>query len=288
MEIINEIINMFSYEFITRAFIVGLLVSACSALLGVCLVLKRYAMIGDGLGHSAFGIISVVAALNTIPFISDNFKLDPLIMTIILVIIVAIFLLKMSSNSKINSDSAIALVSTTFLTIGILVVSFSSGLNTDVHSVLFGTILALSNFDLILTIILSIIVIILFIFFYNKIFAVTFDESFARATGVKVDLYMTLIAILTAIIVVLGMKIIGTLLISSLLVIPALTSIRIFKSFKAVILGALISSTVSFIVGMILSYLIDLPTGATVVATNLSLYLIVLIIDLIYTKKLSK
>ncbi len=279
MDIFNEIVNMFSYDFINKAFIVGILVSICSALLGVSLVLKRYAMIGDGLSHSAFGIISVVAAINTIPFFEDSFKLDPLVSTMIITIIIAIILLKMSSNSKINSDSAIALVSTTFLTIGIIVVSFTSGLNTDVHSILFGSILALTTSDVVMTIILSLIVLVLFIFFYHKIFAVTFDETFSRATGVRVDLYMILLAVLTAITIVMGMQIIGTLLISSLLVIPALTAIRLFKTFKSVMISAVITSVISFILGMIVSYIFNLPTGATVVLINLLFYLIVTIVD---------
>ncbi len=285
MYIIDELVTMLSYEFIQRAFIVGLLVAICSALLGVTLVLKRYSMIGDGLGHSTFGIISAVAFLNTLPFFKDHLPLDPFVTSMIVVIIIAIFLLRMSENSKINSDSAIAVVSITFLTLGILVVSFSNGLNTDIHSILFGSILAVSDFDLVITIMLSMIVILLFGYFYNKIFSITFDESFARATGVKVDFYNTLLAILTAITVVLGMQLIGTLLISSLLVVPALTSIRLFKSFKMVIISSVIVSVISFVIGMFLSYLIDLPTGGAVVAMNLIFYLIAIIVELIINRK---
>ncbi len=264
-----EIGDMFSYFFIQRAFIVGILVTLCCALLGVSLVLKRYSMIGDGLSHTAFGAASIAAALNILPFFELYFPIDPTVFTIILVVIVAFLLLRMTSNSKINSDSAIALVSTTFLTIGIIAVSMTTGLNTDVCNTLFGTILALSSADLVVSIILCIIVLILYIFFYNKIFAITFDENFARATGIKVNLYNMLLALLTAITIVMGMKLMGTLLISSLLILPALTSMRLFKTFKSVIICSVITSTICFVIGIIASYMFNLPTGGTIVLTNL-------------------
>ncbi len=285
MEIINEITDMLSYTFMQRAFIVGLLVSICSALLGVSLVLKRYSMIGDGLGHSAFGIISVITAINTIPFIKENMPLDPLLFTIFFVIIIAFFLLKMNENK--TSDSAIALISTFFLTLGIIVISFTNGINADVHNVLFGTLLALTETDVTITAILSIIVLILFTFFYNKLFTITFDETFAKATGVKVNTYKMLLALLTAITIVIGMQLIGTLLISSLLVIPAVTSIKLFKTYKSVTICSVIISTLSFIIGITTSYLANLPTGATIVATNFIIFFIFSIIE-IYNNKFQK
>ncbi len=279
MELLNEIVNMFSYEFIQRAFIVGLLVSICSSILGVTLVLKRYSMIGDGLGHASFGIISVIGFLNTLPFFENYVSLDPFIVSMFIVIIISVCLLKLSDNGKTNSDSAIAVTSIAFLAIGILVVSFSSGLSTDVHSVMFGSILALNNFDLIITVVLSVMVIVLYVLFYNQIFSITFDETFAKATGIKVNLYKTILAVLTAITIVMGMKLIGTLLISSLLVIPALSSIRINKSFKKVVLFSALFSSLSFILGMIISYIIDLPVGSSIVIMNLFFYIIAILID---------
>ncbi len=285
IELYNEIVEMFSYFFIQRAFIVGLLVAITSALLGVCLVLKRYSMIGDGLSHSAFGVTSVVAALNTLPFIEQYITIDPLIFTVIVVIILAFLLLRMSSNSRINSDSAIALVSTTFLTIGVIAVSLTTGLNTDVCNTLFGSILALSQADVTISIILSLVVLVLFIFFYNKIFTITFDETFAKATGIKVTLYNMLLALLTAITIVMGMRLMGTLLISSLLIIPALTAMRVFKKFKSVMICSVITAIISFIIGLIISYVFNLPTGASIVAVNLIVFLIFCIIDFIKGKQ---
>ncbi len=280
MEIINDMINMFSYTFMQRAFIVGILVSICSSLLGVSLVLKRYSMIGDGLSHSAFGVMSVIAAINTIPF----FNLDPLLSTMIIVIVIAFFLLKMSDNSKINSDSAIALVSTFFLTLGIIVVSFTNGLNADVHSILFGSLLALSSTDVITTTILSLIVIGLFILFYNKIFAITFDEGFAKATGINVNLYKMILSILTAITIVMGMQLIGTLLISSLLIIPAHASMNLFKTYKSVIICSFIVSIIGFLIGITTSFIIGLPTGATIVCANFLILFLFQIISKIKNK----
>ncbi len=280
-----DLLDMLSYTFMQRAFIVGLLVAVCSALLGVSLVLKRYSMLGDGLGHSAFGIISIATVLNTLPFFKEHFQIDPLIFTIIFVIIIAFLLLKMNENSKINSDSAIALISTFFLALGVIVVSFSSGLNADVHNVLFGSLLALNEFDVYFTVILSVFVILLFFIFYNKIFAITFDESFARATGVKVNLYKMLLALLTAITIVMGMQLIGTMLISSLLVIPALTSIKVFKSYKAVMLSSVILSIVAFSIGISISFIFNLPTGATIVGANFLMYFLFSIYSVYINRK---
>jgi len=276
---INEIVEMFSYGFMIRALIVGGLVTLCSALLGVSLVLKRYSMIGDGLSHTAFGAMSVVVSLNSLPFVAEHFKVNPLLFTIILVIIVAFFLLRITDNSKISSDSAIALISTASLAIGIIVISFTTGLNTDVCNTLFGTILALSKMDVLISVVLSVIVLILFSVFYNKIFAVTFDESFSKATGIKVNLYNMLIALLTAITIVVGMRLMGSLLISSLIVIPALTSMQMFKTFKHVVINSAIISVVCFFIGMVLSYLFKLPTGASIVMVNIIMFLIFKIIS---------
>lgn len=212
----DMIFEMFSYNFIVRAFIVGTLVSLCAALLGVTLVLKRYSMIGDGLSHVGFGALAVAAALN----------LAPLEVAVPVIIIAAFLLLRLSENSKINGDAAIAIISSTALAIGVVFVSVS-GVNTDLNSYLFGSILATTTADAVMCGILALVVIVIFILFYNKIFAVTFDETFSRATGLKTGVYNTVIALLTALTIVIGMRIMGTLLISALIIFPALSSMRV-------------------------------------------------------------
>ncbi len=234
---IDTLKEMFSYAFLVRAVVVGLLVSLCAALLGVSLVLKRYSMIGDGLSHVGFGALAIATALHT----------APLVVSIPIVVLAAFLLLRISENSKIKGDAAIALISTSSLAVGVLVVSLTTGMNTDVCNYMFGSILVMSHNDVILSIILAAIVLTMFVFFYNKIFAVTFDENFAKATGVKTGLYNMMIAFLTAITIVLGMRMMGALLISSLIIFPALTSMRLCKKFKSVtICSAIVSVTCFF------------------------------------------
>ena len=266
---INFIQEMFSYPFMVRAFIVGILVSLCASLLGVSMVLKRYSMIGDGLSHVGFGALAIASALN----------LSPLAVSIPIVVLAAFLLLKLKENSKIKGDSAIAIVSTGSLAIGIMVISMTTGMNTDVCNYLFGSILGVKQNEVLLTVVLSLIVIITFILLYNRIFAVTFDETFSRATGVKVDVYNMIIALLTAFTIVLGMRTMGSLLISSLIIFPALTSMRIFKQFKKVIICSSIISTICFIVGLILSYIYALSTGASVAILNICCFVVCFIID---------
>ncbi len=251
------IVEMFSHSFIVRAFIVGLLVSLCAALLGVTLVLKRYSMIGDGLSHVGFGALAVAAAMG----------IAPLEVAIPVVIIAAFLLLRISENSKINGDAAIAIISSTALAIGVVCASLS-GLNTDLNSYLFGSVLAISNEDAIMCVILAIVVIVLYVLFYNRIFAVTFDESFAKATGLRPNIYNMIVALLTALTIVIGMRIMGTLLISALIIFPALTSMRVCKRFKSVIICSGVLSVVCFFIGILISYCLDTPTGATVVIIN--------------------
>ena len=264
LDIFEVIGSMFSYTFIIRALVVGTLVSLCAALLGVSLVLKRYSMIGDGLSHVGFGAIAMATALNW----------APMEFTIPVVIVAAFLLLRISSNSKIKGDSAIAIISTGALAIGILVASMSTGMNTDINNYLFGSILAMNGDDVILSVVLSIVVLILFVVFYNKIFAVTFDETFAAATGVKAGLYNMLIAILTAVTIVLGLRMMGALLISSLIIFPALTSMRICKKFRTVAISSSIVSVLCFFIGLLLSYVFSTPTGASVVVVNIAAFLI--------------
>ncbi|MEL7609793.1 MAG: metal ABC transporter permease [Bacillota bacterium] len=261
---IDTLIEMFSYTFLVRAVVVGLLVALCAALLGVSLVLKRYSMIGDGLSHVGFGTLAVATAMNA----------APLTVSIPVVVLAAFLLLRISGNSKIKGDAAIALISTSSLAIGVVVISLTTGMNTDVCNYMFGSILAMSRDDVILSIILAVVVLTLFVLFYNKIFAVTFDESFADATGVKVGLYNMLIAFLTAITIVLGMRMMGALLISSLIIFPALTAMRLCKTFRSVTVCAAAVSVVCFFIGVVLSYIKATPTGASVVIVNIAAFLL--------------
>ena len=255
---------MFSYSFILRALIVGVLVSLCASLLGVSLVLKRYSMIGDGLSHVGFGAIAVATAFNW----------APMEFTIPVVIIAAFLLLRLSENSSIKGDSAIAIISTGALAFGILVASMTTGMNTDINSYLFGSILAMTLNDVLLSVVLSAVVIVLFVLFYNKIFAVTFDETFSNATGIRANVYNMLIAILTAITIVLGMRMMGALLISSLIIFPALTSMRVCNHFKTVVIVSAVISIICFLLGLIISYFFSTPTGATVVVINIGIFIL--------------
>lgn len=255
----------FSFGFMQRAIIVGLLVSLCASLLGVSLVLKRYSMIGDGLSHVSFGAL----ALGTLLGVTNQ-----LAFSIPIVIAAAFLLLKLSESSKIKGDAAIALVSTAALALGVIFLSYSTGMNTDVCNYMFGSMYALKDSDVTISIILCITVIIVFVLFYNKIFAVTFDESFAKATGIKVQIYNILIAFLTAVTIVLGMRMMGALLISSLIVFPAITAMRLFSRFRQVTICAAIISIVCFIIGVVISVLFNTPSGASVVCTNIVMLLV--------------
>ena len=261
--------EMFSYMFLVRALIVGALVSICAALLGVSLVLKRYSMIGDGLSHVGFGSLALATALNT----------APLSVAIPLVIAAAFFLLRLGENSKIKGDAAIALISTGSLAIGVIIISQSTGMNTDVYNYLFGSILAMAKTDVYLSIALSVIVLVLFILFYHKLFIITFDETFAKASGIKTSLYNMLVAFLTALTIVLGMRIMGALLISSLIIFPSLSSMRLFKKFKSVTVCSAIISILCFFIGVVTSYLYATPTGASVVLINIIIFVLFWLIE---------
>ena len=242
---ISNLLKMLSYPFMQRALVVGILVSLCAALLGVSLVLKRYSMIGDGLSHVGFGSLAIAAALG----------FAPLAFTIPVVVLAAFLLLRMNESSKIKGDAAIGLISSSALAIGVITVSWSSGMNTDVNNYMFGSILAMSDEDVVLSVVLSIVVLILFVLYYNRIFAVTFDETFAKATGA--EFYNMLLAFLTAITTVLGMRMMGALLISSLLIFPALTSMRLCHTFQSVVICSAVLSVVCFLLGMSLSFFLS-------------------------------
>lgn len=259
---IELICEMFSYNFMIRAIVVGVLVSLCAALLGVSLVLKRYSMIGDGLSHVGFGALALAAAVNV----------APLYLAVPVVIAAAFLLLRINQNGRIKGDAAIALISSSSLAIGVAVVSLTTGMNTDVSNYMFGSILSLSRADAVLSVILSVAVLLMFILLYPRIFAVTFDETFARATGTKAQLMNSVIAVLTAVTVVVGMRMMGALLISSLIIFPALTAMRVCRSFKSVIVCSALVSVVCFIAGMLASYAFELPSGAAVVIVNIIVF----------------
>jgi len=264
----DVLIEMLSYGFIRRAFLVGVLVALCAALIGVSLVLKRYSMIGDGLSHVGFGALSVAMALN----------LAPLPVAVPIVVIAAFLLLRISSDSSINGDAAIAIISSTALAFGLIVTSLSSGSNADAQSYLFGSILAMSSADVYLSVAISIAVLVLYVFCYHRMFAVTFDEPFARATGVNVGAYNTMLALLAAMVVVVGMRLMGALLISSLIIFPALTSMRVCRSYLGVTVCSAVVSVVCFSVGMIFSYVMNTPAGASVVLINFIVFAIFFLI----------
>lgn len=263
------VIEMLSFPFIQRAFIVGIFVSLCAALIGVSLVLKRYSMIGDGLSHVSFGALAIAMAMNV----------APLKFSIPVVVVAAVLLLRMRENGHMKSDAAIGIVSASALAIGVVVTSLTSGLNADAYSYMFGSVLAQSMEDVILSIVLSIFVLGLFLFCYHKIFAVTFDETFARASGVSVGFYNTMIAILTAIAIVLGMRMMGAMLISSLIIFPALTAMTVFKSFRSVVISSGIFAVLCFCIGLYVSYILETPVGASIVLTNLVVFLVFTLIS---------
>lgn len=259
---IDLIRTMFSYDFMVQAIVVGLLVTLCASLLGVSMVLKRYSMIGDGLSHVGFASLALASALNV----------APLKVAVPVCIVAAFFLLRISSGSKIKGDQALAILCSGSLAVGVMILSLSSGMNTDINNYMFGSILSISEGDALLTKIIALIVIVLFIVFYNRIFAVTFDESFAKATGTRAGLYNMVLAILTAVTVVIGMRMMGALLISSLIIFPSLTSMRVCKTYRGVIITSVIVAVVSFIVGITISFAFSTPTGASIVCVNLVLF----------------
>ena len=266
-----NILTMFSFPFMQRALIAGVLVSLCAALLGVSLVLKRYSMIGDGLSHVSFGALAIAVALGV----------TPLWFSIPVVILAAFLLLRVADNPRWNSDAAIAAMSASSLAIGILVISRTTGMTTDVDNYMFGSVLAMSKTDVALSVVLCLAVLVLFILFYRKLFAVTFDESFSRATGLKVERYNTLLAILTALTIVLGMRMMGAMLISSLVIFPALTAMRLFRSFRGVVVCAAATSVACFCLGLTISFAFSTPVGATVVAADLAVFLTSCLIGLL-------
>ena len=267
---IEEISFYVGYPFVRYAFIVGILIALCSSLLGVTLVLKRFSFIGDGLSHVAFGAMAVATVLR----FSNN-----MLLMLPVTVLCAILLLRTGQNTKIKGDAAIAMVSVGALAIGYLLMnifSTSANLTGDVCSTLFGStsILTLTKSEVIVCVVLSVIVVVLFVLFYQKIFAVTFDESFARAVGTQAGVYNLLIAVVTAIVIVLAMNLVGSLLISALIIFPALSAMRIFKSFKAVTICSVLLSVGCAFFGLAISIVAGTPVGSTIVAIHIIVFIV--------------
>lgn len=270
MEMLEKLSSYMQYEFVQNALIVGVLIALCSSLLGVTLVLKRFSFIGDGLSHVAFGAMAVAGIVGLT---------NEMILVLPITVITAVVLLATGQNAKIKGDASLAMLSVASLGIGYLllnVFSSSGNVSGDVCTTLFGStsILTLSKFDVWLCIAMSIIVILVFVLFYNRIFAVTFDETFTAATGTKASLYNLLIAVITAVIIVLAMNLVGSLLISALVIFPALSAMRVFKSFKSVVICSAAVSVICSLTGILVSILWSTPVGSTIVAIDIVVFIV--------------
>lgn len=271
LAIFEEIASYFELPGVQRAFIVAPLIALCSSLLGVTLVLKRYSFIGEGLSHMAFGAMAFAAVVG----ITNN-----MLIALPATVLAAVILLKTGTNARVKGDAAVAMLAVSALAIGYLLLALFPTVNftADVCKILFGdaAILTLTIFDVIGCIVLSVVTVVLFILFYNKIFAVTFDENFARATGVKTSAYNLVIAVITAVIIVLAMKLVGSLLVSALIIFPALSAMRLFKTFKSVTICAAIISVTVTIFSILLTFIVpkNIPIGPTIVAVDIVVFFV--------------
>lgn len=270
----EQIINLLNYSFIQRALICGIAISICAALIGVILVLKNYSMIGHGLGEVGFAALTLAVALD----------LPPMYISLPIVLIAAIIIMLISQKKGESGDILIALVSTGALATGIIITSISTGFNIDVSNYMFGSILSMSKADVIISIILSIAVFAIYMIYYNRLFMITYDEKFARSRGINVTFYQFLISFLTALIVVIGMRMMGTLLISSLIVFPSIIAKGLTSSFKQLIITSGIISVICFILGILVSFYLSFPTGASIVFVYIILLGITKIINKIILK----
>ena len=262
-------LEMFSYPFMQRALLVGLMIAICAALVGVSLVLRKNSMIGDGLSHTAFSAFALATVLG----------LTPLYFALPIVIAASFFVLRLSQNKKMHGDAAIAVLSASSLAIGTMAISLSKGVNIDLNSYLFGSILSVSWSDVLLSAILAVVIILLYLFAYHRIFAITFDEEFAKSVGIKTKTYDAIFAAICSIVIVLGMRLLGSLLISSLIIFPTLTAMRLCRTFKGIVFASVVISAIAFVTGLVFSYLLATPTGATVVIANLVAFIWALLIE---------
>ncbi|MBR4344107.1 MAG: metal ABC transporter permease [Lachnospiraceae bacterium] len=277
---LDKLFTYLQYPFVVNALIVGVLISLCSSLFGVTLVLKRYSFIGDGLSHVAFGAMAIATVMK----LTNN-----MLLILPVTVVCAVLLLKTGQNTKIKGDAAIAMISVGALALGYLVMnvfSTSANISGDVCSTLFGStlILTLSSTEVWLCIILSVVVITIFILFYNKIFAVTFDESFSKASGVKTNAYNFLIAVVIAVIIVLAMNLVGSLLISALIIFPALSAMRLFQSFKKVTAFSSVFAVICAVLGLLISIMTGTPVGSTIVATDVAAFFMCCIVGSVKKK----
>ena len=270
MELLDKLSMYMQYPFVRYALITGVLIALCSSLFGATLVLKRFSFIGDGLSHVAFGAMAIAAVVGII---------DDMLVILPITSLSAVLLLSLGQNAKIKGDAAVAMISVGSLAFGYMLLnmfSTSGNVSGDVCTSLFGStsILTLSETDVRLCIVLSVIVVVLFIVFYNKIFAVTFDESFALATGIHAKLHNLLVAVIIAVIIVLAMNLVGSLLISALIIFPALSAMRVFKSFRLVIICSAVSSVICAVLGILISVLAGTPVGSTIVAADVAMFIL--------------
>lgn len=272
---ISLFIEMLSYPFLSRAIIVGALISVSAALLGIILVSKRFSMIGNSLSHVGFGTMAISKVL----------VLDPVLFSMPILVLIAFLLLKINENTKIKGDQLLGILSVSSLAIGVMSIYHSTGVNTDVCNYLFGSILAMKDSDVYLSIIVSSFIIVLFILYYNEIFAITFDEEYAKTSGVKISMYNFAAAALTAIIIILGMRMMGALLISSLIIFPSITANRVFYTFKSVTIASGVISLVCFLIGITLSYMFSFPTGASIVIVNLIFFAVFTFVENLFKRE---
>lgn len=266
--LLDMIHEAFQYGFMQRAIIVGILIALCSAMLGIFLVLKKFSMIGDGLAHVSFATVAIALLLNT----------SPLYISVPVVVIASLFILRLNEKAAIHGDAAIGLVSSFSVALGIMIASISSGFNVDLFSFLFGSILVISKTDVMLSIGLAVVVISTIFYFYNDLFAISHDEAFASVMGINTRLMNSVIAVLTGITIVLGIRVVGTMLISSMIIFPSVTALQVSRSFKSTILIASFVSVLSVVVGVIGSYALNFPSGASIVMVNAFMFLIAFII----------
>ncbi len=262
--VFQTIIEALQYDFIVKALLVGTLIAVCCSFLGVFLVLKKFSLIGDGLAHVSFASVAVALLLSA----------SPLLVSIPLVILASFLILKLNERADLHGDAAIGLVSSFAIAAGVLIASLAKGFNVDLMSYLFGSILVISDIDVIISIALSAVVIILVLLFYNNLFAITYDEEFARVMGLNTRFMNYLIAVLTSVTIAVGIRIVGTMLISSLIVFPTVTALQVSKGFKGTIVISAVVSAVCVILGVLVSYLFSLPTGAAIVLLNAVIFLV--------------
>lgn len=266
INIFFTILESLQYDFILKAILAGIFIAISSSFLGIFLVLRKYSMIGDGLAHVSFATIAIALFLDK----------SPLLVSIPLVILSSLVILKLSEKDNLNGDAAIGLISSLAVAVGVLISSVSKGFNVDLFSYLFGSILVISDLELILSIILSIVVLVTIFLFYNSLFAITYDENFAITMGLKVKHMNYLISVLTSITVVLGIRVVGTMLISSMIIFPTVTALQVSNSFKNTILISSVLAVSSVVLGVFISFIYDFPTGATIVIINAIYFIIFL------------